>query len=85
MKKNSKVQRSRSVYKKEVGDNLDKFLVHLCQEQMRKSTASDRGVSPAILAKKGSAGEQEWVMKSSARDVEIQFQNMQESQDETYS
>ena len=73
------------MFKNEVGDNLDKSLVHLYREQMRESIASDLDASPATLDKRGSAGEQEWVTKSPARDVENQYPNMQEKQDETYS
>ena len=72
MKKSSKVQRFPSVSKNEVGDNWDKYLVHLYQVQMRESIASDQGASPAILDRRGSAGEQEWVTKSPARDVKNQ-------------
>ena len=62
---------------------MDKSLVHLYQEQMRESIASDQGASPATLDKRGSAGEQEWVTKSPARDVKNQYQNMQERLVET--
>ena len=84
MRKSSKVQRFPSVSKNEVGDNWDKYLVHLYQVQMRESIASDQGASPATLDKRGSAGEQEWVIKSPARDVKNKYQNMQEKLDETY-
>ena len=84
MKKNSKVRRSPSESKNEVGDNWDKFLVHLYQVQTRESIASDQGASPATLDKRGSAGEQEWVTKSPARDVKNQYQNMQERLVETF-
>ena len=84
MKKNSKVQRFPSESKSEVGDSLDKFLVHLYLEQMRENIANDLGASPATLDKRGSAGEQEWVIKSPARDVKNQHQNMQESLVETF-
>ena len=84
MKKNSKVQRFPSESKSEVGDSLDKFLVHLYLEQMRENIANDLGASPATLDKRGSAGEQEWVIKSPARDVKNKYQNMQESREETY-
>ena len=84
MKKNSKVQRFPSESKSEVGDSLDKFLVHLYLEQMRENIANDLGASPATLDKRGSAGEQEWVIKSPARDVKNQHQNMQERLVETF-
>ena len=51
------------MFKNEVGDNLDKSLVHLYREQMRESIASDQGASPATLDRRGSAEEQEWVTR----------------------
>ena len=83
MKKSSKVQRFPSVSKNEVGDNWDKYLVHLYQVQMRESIASDQGASPATLDRRGSAEEQEWDTRSTARDVKNQYQNMQERLVET--
>ena len=54
-------------------------------EEGRRRRKREKDASPATLDKRGSAGEQEWVTKSPARDVENQYPNMQEKQAETYS
>ena len=54
------------------------------KKKKAKNIANDLGASPATLDKRGSAGEQEWVIKSPARDVKNKYQNMQERREETY-